>query len=173
MTTLPRWRRARGTEADPTIHGFTCDDFDALRFGVGCALFGFDLPNFDEWLAKLDSCGARDELLARRALAHCAMRSNDASAVRRHLEWMLLRRDSIDREDVLLPLAKTGDRVRKPFRKANQKRKTTAATKHESWQQQAALLWNLPQHAGKTAADIARLIDPRRWNTIRRHIRKP
>jgi len=173
MTTLPKWRRARGTEADPTIRGFTCDDFDALRFGVRCAFYGFDLPDFDGWLAKLDSCGARDELLARRALAHDAMRTNNADATRRHLEWMLLRRSAIEREDFLVPLAKIGDDVRKPFLKANQHRRTAAATARTAWQQQATLLWNQPQHAGKTAADIARLIDPARWNTIRRHILKP
>lgn len=70
-------------------------------------------------------------------------------------------------------LARTGAKVRRPFAAHNGKRSRNAANNANAWQAEAAKLWALPQHARKNASDIARLIDSKRWNTIRRHLRRP
>lgn len=77
-------------------------------FGVGCALQGFDLLDFDAWLEALAPCGAKDELTQRRALALEARLSSDAQTFLHHLEWMQLRWRSICREEFLLPLTRKG-----------------------------------------------------------------
>lgn len=56
---------------------------------------------------------------------------------------------------------------------ANQAKKEAANSEHADWQRQAELLWGKPQYKNKFATDIAKLIDKKRWNTVRRHIKKP
>lgn len=70
-------------------------------------------------------------------------------------------------------LARTGARVRKPFAESNHERSAESSKREEAWQARAADLWAMPQHAKKNNSDIARLIDPEQWNTIRRKIKKP
>ena len=67
----------------------------------------------------------------------------------------------------------TGRRVRKPFERANDSRRSRSANEVAAWQHTALTLWAKPLHEKKSASDIARLIDPLRWNTIRRHLHKP
>lgn len=75
--------------------------------------------------------------------------------------------------DCLLPLARTGNKVRKKSQEGNAKLKREADTQHADWQAKAAKLWAQPQHAKKGKTAIARLIDPERWNTARHFISKP
>lgn len=67
---------------------------------------------------------------------------------------------------------RTGRKVRQPFADANHERSECSRTQAEAWQTDAERLWAQPLHAGKSASDIARLIDPQRWNTIRRKIKR-
>ncbi len=134
------------------------------------ALSGFDLVAWDEWLSALEPCPAKAELMERREAAKHAKNSD---AMLRHLEWMQRRRVEIVREDSLLPLARTGDKVQKPRKRANAERQKVADARHARWQQQAEALWAQPRHAGKSISNIARLIDPNRAGTIRNIIRKP
>ena len=78
-------------------------------FEAWCAISGFDLGAFDRWLERLPACGAREELTARRALAETALLTppSNPDAALRHLEWLLLRQREIQREDAILPLAKS------------------------------------------------------------------
>jgi len=69
--------------------------------------------------------------------------------------------------------ARTGMRVRKPFDDSNRERSATSSAEAKAWQARAADLCAMPQHADKNKSDIARLIDPEQWNTIRRKIKKP
>jgi len=72
--------------------------------------------------------------------------------------------------DYLMPLARTGNKVREGSAGGNVGRIKEANDLHADWQRQAALLWAQPQHAKKSVSDIARLVDPKRWNTVRHHI---
>lgn len=56
---------------------------------------------------------------------------------------------------------------------ANKEKSEAASSLHSDWQRRAEQLWSAPQHAGKSASVIAKLIDKERWNTVRRHIQKP
>jgi hypothetical protein len=69
---------------------------------------GFDIVEFDRWLAALEECGAKADLSARRTTAKAAVLANKHDAAFRHLEWMLQRWNAIRREEALLPLARAG-----------------------------------------------------------------
>jgi len=69
------------------------------------------------------------------------------------------------------PTVTTGTRVRQPFAKANADRKRQAIASHALWQRKAATLW--AKHPGMSATSIARLIDPKHVDTVRRHIHRP
>lgn len=83
-------------------------------FRCNAALYGFDIWSFDEWLAAMDDCGAKRELIERRQLAREAIQIGaiNTDALLRHLEWMLLRWKYIRRTDYLMPLARTGRGVK-------------------------------------------------------------
>lgn len=100
---LPQWVETRDG-------GITCGHRESVVAGWFFSLKGFDLPDFDGWLSAFKSCGAKTELLDRRALAIQASRENRRDAVLRHLEWMMLRRQFHERNDFLLPLARHGKR---------------------------------------------------------------
>ena len=138
------------------------------------AFKGFDIRGFDKWHSELGDCGARRELSERRELAKEAATKNNTDALLRHLEWMLLRWKYIQREDYILPLARTGDKVNKPFQVANKRRSAASSAQKEAWQNRADEKWAHPQHCRKTASEIARLIAEPGENpgTIRRAIRK-
>lgn len=93
-------------------------------FQVVAALNGFDIQGFDEWLNRMEPCGAKDELSERRRWAWEAVRPGPGNinhdALLRHLEWMLLRWKYIRREEYILPLARSGklidDARKKPKR---------------------------------------------------------
>jgi hypothetical protein len=75
--------------------------------------------------------------------------------------------------DFLMPLARTGDKVRKKSEEGNEILKREAEAQHADWQAKAAKLWAQPQHAKKGKSAIARLIEPERWNTARLFISNP
>lgn len=53
---------------------------------------------------------------------------------------------------------------------ANLTRAAQALARQEEWQRRADEIWlRMPDH---TAANVARLLDAKRWNTIRRYIKK-
>jgi hypothetical protein len=52
----------------------------------------------------------------------------------------------------------------------NERRHRLAEREREAWRMAAARLRATPRHANKSKSDIARLIDPERWSTIRKHI---
>ncbi len=106
---LPIWEKEED-ERDLWVH----DDPIQMGFGLDCQLSGFSLPGFDMWLSALPSCVAKTQLLKRRADAFDALKSNNEDAEKRHLEFMLLRMQAIQRDEVLLPLARIG----KPMSKA-------------------------------------------------------
>ncbi|GAP67257.1 hypothetical protein MBSD_n2575 [Mizugakiibacter sediminis] len=173
---LPAWKiqgNGWGSQNPPSA-GYVCDDPGEQTFAVMVMIrTGWSLPDFDLWLDSIGQCGARVELMIRREWLRTAMQENDENAIYRHLEWMQNRRRGIEREQALLPMAQTGAKVRKPFDDANKKRKRQAGDNVGAWKARAAKLWAMPRHRGKSASDIARLIDPARWNTIRRHLRRP
>lgn len=137
---------------------------------VFAGLNGFNLVAWDKWLATLERCPSKAELMERRQKAK---RATTTDAKLRHLEWMQRRRFEIEREDSLLRLARTGDKVRRPRERSNDKRKQDADALHATWQKHADALWAQPQHATKSTSAIARLIDPARFGTVRNNIRKP
>lgn len=145
-------------------------------FNVQAALAGFDLRGFDAWLATLPEAGNMTELPERRSLAKAAAMppKPNYDALRRHLEWMLLRWKQIRREEYVLPLARTGKKVRDPFKEANLAHADLAESMHATWQDRANKKWAEPQHANKSARAIALLIAEPGENpdTIRRRIKK-
>lgn len=52
----------------------------------------------------------------------------------------------------------------------NMDRSKKAKNEHLAWKNKAEELRKNPQHQSKSKANIAKLICPNRWNTIRRHI---
>lgn len=64
-------------------------------------------------------------------------------------------------------------KVSKGFRRNNARRKTESTARAKDLQRKAAAKWAQPQHAGKSASEIARLIDPAHWTTTRRKIKRP
>lgn len=99
---LPEWRHVGGA--------WTCDDASEQAFAWRAAIQGFDLPAFDAWLATLPPSPARDELLERRELARAADPNNGHQRIA--LDWLRLRRYTIEREGFLLPLAQHGAAMR-------------------------------------------------------------
>ncbi len=91
-------------------------------FSTMAALEGFDITGFDAWLAGMDECGAKRELTERRQWAKDAVQYGavNRDALLRHLEWMLLRWKYIRRTDYLLPLARTGDKVKRGGKKGGE-----------------------------------------------------
>ncbi|BFI96071.1 MAG: hypothetical protein RSP_15810 [Rhodanobacter sp.] len=140
------------------------------------AMHGFDLQAWDAWVSQLDSCGAKEELAERRERAK---RASSSAEMLRHLEWMVMRRREIRREDFLLPLARTGNKVRKPFENRNDEQKREADKKRAEWQKQADVLW--AQNPRLSKARVGELIAekeatrgvPVSAGTIRNNILKP
>jgi len=84
---------------------------------ITLALMGFDLPAFDEWLDSLEDCPARRELQHRRdnlvervtsgkVIKYNAADDDSQPAIKRELEFLTSRRREIQRDDVLLPMAR-------------------------------------------------------------------
>lgn len=48
-----------------------------------------------------------------------------------------------------------------------------AHAEHLQWQKEASARWSEAQHKNKSVSDIAKMIDPERWNTVRRRIKRP
>lgn len=163
---LPKWMR------DPEL-GYHHANTQQVAFAVACMLYGFNLPEFDLWLSALENCGAKTELLERRKLAWEATRNNKPEDSRkRHLEWMLLRWQNIRREEFILPLARTGQKVRAPFADGNAQRSISAQQQQEAWQILANKEWE--KNARLSASDVAKRIAAPGENPdlIRRRIRK-
>ena len=86
----------------------------------------------------------------------------------------MLRWEYIRRNEYLLPLARTGKRVRDPFSEANRQRAEESSAQELDWQARANATWEQPQHKDKSANAIAKMIAKPTENpdTIRRKIRK-
>ena len=173
---LPKWRKAsRGVRTkDGIVYGYTSGDHKTDLVRIRCALAGFDLVAFDEWLSTLEPGEVRAEVLAWRAHMIAVANRENGPALRLclGLDRLTLTQWGIERERFLLPLARTGNKVRKPFAESNDARMRKAAEKREDWRRRAARKWTEPQHRFKSAAEIARLIarDGENPDTIRRHI---
>lgn len=89
---------------------------------ITCAFFGFDLESFDKWLDGLPDCGARKELTQRRQKVIEALERRtdedgrtrfnleDSDDIKRHLEWMMIRRREIETANAAAPLARQAKR---------------------------------------------------------------
>lgn len=137
---LPTWRE--------TPAGWTTDDPAELAFAHRAVIAGVDLRRLDDWLRELEPCPARDELLALRLEAKSAARP----AMRRALELMQTRRLWIEREGILLPLARHADamlrqgrqkgsfgEMRKLVRTMLAGKRSASMTARELWRACAAL----------------------------------
>lgn len=93
---LPQWVRS-GTAEPWALGGYACEDRQAMNFAWGAwERSGFCIPYFDMWLTSIGECGAQRELITRRRLAEDALREGKEDVMRRHLEWMYLRRIMIE-----------------------------------------------------------------------------
>ena len=95
---LPVWRKAPDG-------GWMCNDPTEMRFALRAVITGLDIRLFDNWLRRLEPCPAREQLLALRAKAKAAA---SPDVMRPYFEAMLVRRTFIEREEVVLPLARHG-----------------------------------------------------------------
>jgi hypothetical protein len=145
MTDLPEWRQDAGGV-------WECDDPEERSFAiVAMFVYGFDVVAMDQWLGRLESCPARDEILEwRRQAKDVSLGSGPDAAMKPLLELMKIRRHTIDREGFLLPLAKTGDASLKRSKAGGEK--TAATLKDEASARRARLK--------KAALDILKT-DPR------------
>ena len=102
---IPQWMQH-------SEYGYHHASPQAMGFATSCTFRGFNLPEFDLWLSAMGDCGAKKELLERRKLAFDAFfRNSEEDSIARHLEWMMLRRQMIERDSFLRPLAKLGKAV--------------------------------------------------------------
>jgi hypothetical protein len=67
----------------------------------------------------------------------------------------------------------TGSKVRKPFQEANDERHAATVDRDAELQRLASAKWAEPQHREKSAIEIAKMIDPKHYETTRRKIKKP
>ena len=159
---LPHWVKG-GSVEQPAIDGYVCDDPQAMHFALGVLVTttGFGIPDYDEWLVSLGECGAQRELRMRRELAERALRENNQEVMRRHLEWMYLRRIMIDSGLAKTELAGIGEAVKRARSKGGLKsaaaRQVSASAKHAEWVTAAFQL--LAQ--GKSRRDLAGIIATR------------
>ncbi|HEY8682042.1 MAG TPA: hypothetical protein VIM06_02650 [Rhodanobacter sp.] len=110
---LPKWTKQGDGYGSSSLQsvGYTCDDPAEQAFALGVMMMtGFSIPDFDVWLDSIGLCGAREELMIRRQWAREALHANNEESVRRHLEWLHLRRRGIEHEGVLLPLAQRDEK---------------------------------------------------------------
>ena len=156
-----------------TLHpegGYSLASAELEAFAIDCALHGFDLPKFDLWLGAMESCGAKEELLERRQWAWEAVRRDQPKdSLLRHLEWMLLRWRYIRREEYILPLARTGDRVKKGGAKGGQARKEYDPVRAVS-SKQATILAEAKNYTGKSTAKVATIA--RKVGATTQYVRK-
>ncbi|AGG88767.1 hypothetical protein [Rhodanobacter denitrificans] len=102
--------------------------------------------------------------------------SPDWSEADRHLDTFHAHMKHAVHFDDQRAVIETGTRVRKPFEEANAASSAAAAARYAQWQARATDLWALPQHAHKSAIEIARLIargTVYKPGTIRTRISKP
>ena len=81
-------------------------DIGEEAFRIMAVLNGFDIVEFDAWLARLGECGALRELTQRRELAKAATLANNEDGALRHLEWMQRRQHEIVKSDSIAPIVK-------------------------------------------------------------------
>lgn len=129
----------------------------------------------NEWAAKLAAIDPVREsgsitLAPLESALRKAIIDNDYAAAGRMVRAYIIEKFALH---AIGPVVRTGMKVRKPMDQERRNRSRKAAVDVDGWQIRAVDLWTKPQHRDKSASDIARLIDPNRWNTIRRKIRKP
>jgi len=129
-------------------------------FVIRCTLEGVDFVGIDTFIERLEREGAPAgrELRERRNSAFSAWTAKNKDALRRHLEWLILRRDAILREEALLPLAVKGENKRKSEAKGGITSGRTKKVKAEEWQRQIKTLVLRHLRAGKTNENIGILL---------------
>lgn len=98
-------RRCKGS----TKIGSVYEDAINNRLHIYLFLRGVSLPDFDDFIERLEAEGvsAGAELRQRRRSANEGMQETDYQKIDRHIEWIMLRKYIIEREEYLLPLAKS------------------------------------------------------------------
>ena len=93
----------------------------------------------------------------------------NADGVALNLLWAM---EALWRVDVkrVEPEIVTGAKLRTKAKRENDRRARQANDEHAEWQRKASEIWG--QNSRLTASDVAKRIDPIRWGTIRRYIRK-
>lgn len=162
---LPIW-----TVVDGAWHS---DDLSAMAFMTYCYSGGclFDLPSFDNWLISFEPKVTSALVEWRYQAQAFSLYNHEAAATA--IVLLDFAQRTIGRESQLLPLAKTGLRVRKPREDANNRRSDMARADLATWQSMADSIWANSSHANKSKTWVATQIDPGRASTIRRHISKP
>lgn len=163
--------RKRSSESPPAEAGATLDEL-ADTWGIWLSLrWGFDLRAVDAAVDTLaPDAGGRKTYRRHRKDLLAALEARDDDRIADKLELMhrtvaMARAKSV---------ATTGQKVREPFNKANRERAAAAKARTAEWQARADAKWAEPQHAAKSAQEIARLIarDGEEPDTIRRKIKK-
>lgn len=96
-----------GEEWTETSVTHSCDDPTEMAFHHRCMMQGFNLPEFDGWLAQHPESDGKRAQLATRALAKAAASHWE---LRAHLQVLNASRQHVDRVDYLKPKAARDER---------------------------------------------------------------
>jgi len=130
-------------------------------FKVSCALlFDFDLAGFDEWLARMDDCPVKHELIERReklvrrlsdakVIKYSMADDDSCPALKRDAEFLKTQWLALRKEAVALPLVR-----KEQNRRANL---PTAEEQYARWNEIAAQIRRDKPHL-KKKTDIARAV---------------
>lgn len=161
-------KEARRSRRDWGLTEWNYENPNNNRLAHFCAFRGVNLAELDAFIERLEAegVGAGDELRERRRKASQAMSRQANDIVLRHMEWIVQRKEAIEREEQLLPLALKGqgrgDTDRENLRKANDARseeQKQVKKKHAGWR---ALANEIRQQSpGLTKAEIARRVKRR------------
>lgn len=115
-----------------TIVTYQCDDPTEMAFRSRCMMQGFNLPEFDTWLATHPESEGKRQQLQRRARAKAAPTYWE---LRAHLEVLNASREHVDRVDGIKPLAAEGEKIRETRTRAadttNRKAEAVNAKRNE------------------------------------------
>lgn len=158
---LPTWTReertqtmreelpggALGDEYTETVVVYRCGDPAEEAFHHRCILAGFNLPEFDQWLAPHPESDGKAALLATRALAKAATGHWE---LRSHLKDLHANRVHVDRVDELKPKAARDERRQAGTRQPRGGRAETldAWLDRQDLSQSAKQLWRLLELGG-------------------------
>lgn len=102
---------ARRRQKEGWFGGWTYSHPDSEHLNFFCFARSVSLAELDDFIEKLEAEGAAagEELRERRQRASEAVSKQNNDAVLRHLEWIMRRKEEIERESFLLPLAQMGN----------------------------------------------------------------